>query len=105
MEATTIPTKVTAKQAYAKALEAEAKANKVDDITDNFINGNPRDVNSVGAKTILYDLKVGMKRVEDKIDNTNKLIITLVITISGGVILYFLTSLLPKIVEIVGVVH
>lgn len=104
MEATTIPAKPTARQAYLKAVEAETKASRVKDDVDAFINGDSTDVNSIGAKTMLHTLTTSSRRIEAKIDSTNKYIIGLIITLIGGFGIYFFTNLLPKIVAVVSTI-
>jgi hypothetical protein len=100
----TVPLKVTARQAYDKAVQADCRARAVEESTNDFINGSSSDVNSVGAKTMLHQLSKEVKTIGDKIDSTNRYIVTLIVTICGGVILYLITNLIPKIIAIVGVV-
>jgi hypothetical protein len=100
----TLPLKVTAIQAYEKAVQADAKATAIESVTNTFINGNPNDIKSVGAKALLYQLADKVETIEKKVDKTNGYLMTLVVTICGGVILYFINTILPKLMSIVSLV-
>ena len=65
---------------------------------DEWINGNGKE----GAKTRLATLEKGLGRIEEQLNKITNWIIGLFVTLIGGFLMYFFTSLLPQIITDLG---